>query len=145
MPKTILEIKTAANELNRRAKMGQTDERGLFAAFNDLVNYLAAVTVAGEAAEPGSTAAPKARKARAAKAAATPATDAPAASVPDETAAPAATPAQDGSQTSIPTNIRVGKGVRIGSVPANPGKVTVGSAPTNPAGQVTVGGRIVSK
>ena len=63
MPKTIAEIKTAANELNRRAKMGQVDERGLFDTFNSLVNYLAAVTVAGEAAEPGSTAAQAAPKA----------------------------------------------------------------------------------
>ncbi len=148
MPKTILEIKTAANELNRRAKMGQVDERALFDTFNSLVNYLAAVTVAGEAAEPGSTAAqaaPKVRKPRAAKAAAAAASATP---VPSETTAPVApvaTPAPDSAPKTIPTNIRVGKGVRVGSVPPPHSGVTVGSAPTNPAGQVTVGGRIVQK
>src|SRR5208337_748332 len=42
MPKAIADIKTASNEIAKRAKLGQYDERGLITVGNDLVNYLAA-------------------------------------------------------------------------------------------------------
>jgi hypothetical protein len=147
MPKQLNEIKEASNQLARRAKLGQLDEKTLFALFNDLVNTLAAKELAANAPQlqssgdvgmgiPAESLEAPAPKKRGRK----PKVEVPA-PVEEATAeAPAASDAP-GSQKTIPLNLKVGRGVSVGTRSVINTGVTVGSAPVSPAGQVTVGGR----
>jgi hypothetical protein len=162
--KSLSEIKEVSNQLARRAKMGQLDEKSLFAIFNDLVNTLAAMpvvdtedsdtvpTTPSELETPGvpttpislskhikvvtdvPTSSPK-RRGRPRK---NP-VEQPLESTVDES--PSTTAPEPGSQRTIPLNIKLGRGVTIGTKGTIKTGVTVGSAPVNPAGAVTVGGR----
>ena len=50
-------------------------------------------------------------------------------------------PSTTANSRTLPLNVKPGKGVTVGTKPTVNTRVTVGSAPTAPAGQVTVGGR----
>ena len=176
MSKQIAEIKEASNQLARRAKMGQIDEKTLFAVVNDVVNYLAAKEAALTVAQPPAPAATTSastdntvsapsvadvvaprRRGRKAKGVTvgnqSPATPSLTIGNPIPETSPVepskgvdAPPAEKSPSTTpntrtLPLHIKTGRGVTVGTKsPINTG-VTVGSAPTAPAGLVTVGGR----
>jgi hypothetical protein len=159
MAKLLSDIKAAANELASRAKRGQYDERGLVTVVNDLVNHLHA-QANPPLVVPADTVAPVLSPANAVDDASglalvekpkrgrksVTSTQTPA--VPEVTvgtAVPTPTPVakpKAGVTTSTPINIKVGRGVTVGTKTTVKTGVTVGSAPVNPAGQITVGGRI---
>ncbi len=123
MPKTIAEIKTASNDLARRVRLGQFDEKTLVGIVNDLVNNLAVAEAAP----------PKRRRSLS-----TP---------PTIEEAVVGTPVADpvGEKTTtktLPLRVKAGRGVTVGTQSTIRTGVTVGSAPAAPAGQVTVGGRV---
>lgn len=167
MAKTIQEIKATADELQRRARLGQFDHQGLFRAFSQLVNHL------HEAATQPTTLGPKPvaptaediqplvdaakeslaaaetkpkRRSRVKVGSAEPPT--PAVTVGQQTPETVKETPEPGAgaQKTIPNTAKVGRGVRVGNAGSAGGtKITVGSAPVNPVGQVTVGGRIVQR
>jgi len=166
MAKQLHEIKAAANEVAKRAKLGQIDERALIGVVNDLVNHLHAkeagspvtTAVAPPAAQvPAPVAkpevAPTVSEAASAKKAVrvpkgikvgnqAPVTPEVTVGNPVPEVKPAPAPKPSGTTTtSIPHNVKVGRGVTVGTKPNIHTGVTVGSAPVNPAGLVTVGGR----
>lgn len=153
MPKKISEIKESANQLARRAKLGQVDTKTLVAVVNDLVNYLAAIPestpkpapvvspdtneevsegqrILSEAladVEAADEQKPKRRRRTKAKTVA-------AVGAPAESDKP-------GTQRTLPLTAKVGRGVTVGTPGTVNTGVTVGSAPHNPVDMVTVGGR----
>lgn len=166
MAKTIQEIKATADELQRRARLGQFDHQGLFRAFSQLVNHLheaatqsttlgpkpVAPTAADvqpivDAAKEALAEAPKPkRRGRVRVGSAEPPT--PAVTVGQQTPETVKETPEPGAgaQKTIPNTAKVGRGVRVGNTGSAGGtKITVGSAPVNPVGQVTVGGRIVQR
>lgn len=146
MAKSISDIKKVSDELSSLAKRGQFDERRLVSLVTDVVNHLHAASLAPAApapavVTPAPAEAPKSGRKKAVTNTQTPA-------VPEVTvgsAVPTPTPVEKpkaGGSTSTPINVKVGRGVTVGTKTTVKTGVTVGSAPVNPAGQVTVGGRI---
>ena len=145
MPKTIAEIKTASNDLARRVRLGQFDEKTLVGIVNDLVNNLAVAEAAPpkrrRSFSPDASlfcgqipAAPPKRR----RSFSTPPTIEEAV-VGD----PVADPVGEKTTTkTLPLRVKAGRGVTVGTQSTIRTGVTVGSAPAAPAGQVTVGGRV---
>ncbi len=174
MPKTIAEIKENVNQLARRAKLGQIDEKAIVTSLNDVVNYLAAIgtvvfegtpapavqapaPVAAPAAAPSVAEAATGKKPRVRRGVTVgdqapvvpqvtvgnpiPETKQVAPSAGAAAPVPEKSPSTTPKTTSTPVNIKVGRGVTVGTKTNIKTGVTVGSAPVNPAGLVTVGGR----